>query len=619
MQQLLQELQRRSLVRIAVAYVVVGWILIQVADTILPTFNAPGWVQQVFVLFIVMGFPLALVLGWAFGDSGDGDDAVPVRVTERHIITDGVLVFLMVVLVAISTVGQFTRAPVIVAAEPTLANASIAVLAFDDLSAGGTQAHFAEGISEEILNALAQVPDLRVAARTSSFSFRGANATAQDIGAALNVAYILEGSVRIAGDNMRITAQLIDTANGFHVWSNNYNRRIEDIFAIQDEVTGLILAALNEEMGTSFDVVEHNQGTDNVAAYNAYFLGRHQMQQRNAEAMRLAVSAYEQAISLDGQYADAWAGLGRAYYLNYEAFTDEEVAERMRPALAEAIALDPDNAVAIATLALVNLGINNEANRNMLEGMILARRALELAPDDIEIRMSYVNSLVAAQRYRDAYEEIQAILEIDPGFSPALSNLMNVYYALKRYDLAYPMLQQQADGAPLIVETTGLYIGLGFTAYLVGDEAGLQHILDMFEGQTDPVIVRNYEVLRAGIAGFDGDGGPIVEMVEDGRIDELPSMDPNWDLDDVASIYAVAGRYDRAFELFNQAFDEGNFEALYLEINQIPIDPAFFDDPRWDQLLSRPETNEVYRLQRVAEEQGQWEPLTDEEVGVATN
>ncbi len=617
MENLLRELQRRSLVRIAVAYVVVGWILIQVADTILPTFNAPGWVQQVFVLFVVMGFPLALVLGWAFGDTSDSDDAAPVRVTERHIITDGVLVFLMLVLVAISTVGQFTRAPTIVIAE-TNANASIAVLAFEDLSEDGNQEHFADGISEEILNALAQVPDLRVAARTSSFSFRGGNATVQEIGERLGVAYVLEGSVRIAGDNMRITAQLIDTVTGFHAWSNNYNRRIEDIFAIQDEVTGLILAALNEEMGTSFNVVEHDQGTENVAAYNAYLLGRHQMQQREAEPMRLAVSAYEQAIALDPLYADAWAGLARAYYLNYDAFTDEEVAEHMRPALAEAIALDPDNAVAIATLALANLGLNNE-DQNILEGMILARLALELAPDDIEIRMSYVNSLMAAQRYRDAFAELQNILADAPDFPPALTNLMNVYFALKRFDLSYPMLLEQADGVPLTTETAQLYMGLGFTSYLIGDEAGLARIREAFAAATDLLIVRNFEILEAGLAGFEGDAEQIIELVDSGRIDEMPSIDQNWDTEDVAGIYAAARRYDRAFELFNQAYDEGNYDALFLEVNQIPIEPEFFSDPRWEQLLNRPETREAHRLHRIAQEQGQWEALTDEEAGVLTN
>lgn len=621
MRQFFEELQRRSVVRVAVGYVIVAWVLIQVATTLLPTFGAPNWVLQVFVLFIIMGFWLAMVLAWAYGDRHDGHesaDAPPAPPSQRHVATDTALGVLVVVLLAFSFWTYFNPRTVYVEEDERAgALASIAVLAFDDLSPGGTQAYFAEGISEEILNALAQVPELRVAARTSSFSFQDSGVTAQDIGERLNVAFILEGSVRIAGNNMRITAQLIDTATGYHVWSENYDRQVEDIFAVQDDVTRLILQALNDEMGTSFDVVEHDQGTDNVAAYNAYLLGRHHMQQRNAESMRMAVDAYRQAIDLDPEYADAWAGMGRAYYLNYDGFEEDEVAQYMRPALVQAIALDPENALAIATLGLSNM--RDQGDSEVIEGILLCERAYELAPDDIEIRMSYVNALMVAQRFRDALAMLRDILEDDPDFSPALSNLINVYFGLDRPDLAYAMLRPTLRDFS-IEDGTGTFLGFGYMAAVQGDQETLEFILGEFERHSDdPEVAADGRVMNGIVDSLNGNNAPLEEMLNSGWLRSRIETSDNWEHDDVGLFYAIAGRYAEAVELYSRSIDEGNFDIMYVRQSGVPAPDALFEQPEWIELMQRPEVNELYRLHRAAELSGQWEPLTDDETGELTN
>ena len=615
---LFEQLHHRSIFRVTAGYAVVAWVLIEVASIILPTFGAPAWVFQVFVAFVIMGLPIALVLAWAFGDTPDGAEPDALRLTQNNMIVDGVLVALLAVLVGLSGFSYFAKPRVVEVAASTRIDTeiSIAVLAFRDLSQGQNHIHLAEGISEEILNALAQVPDLRVASRTTSFSFRDDLMPTAEMNEVLNVAYILEGSVRISGSNMRITAQLIDTATDAHLWSNSFDRPMEDIFAVQDEVSNLILTALNTEMGTAFAELNSDQGTDSVEAYSADLLGRHHMAQREAEAMRLAVSAYEQAIAIDPLFADAYAGLGRAYYLNYDAWDAAEVAQSMRDNLYEAINLDPDNAVALATLSL----IMRENPEQVVEAGILARLALQLAPNDIEIKMSLSNAYHAAGRYRDAFFLLQEILEENPDFPPALINLTDIYGKLGRFDivlqnmLRVPMPEDD-------VQAIGQRLYIAMLAYRTGDmslyERMYRAALEGAEG--NETMSRGLAIWTAQMDLLEGNPAPLQQVIEDGTIEWFMEQFEFFDANDAAIVYGLAGHTERSIGYFEQAFDEGIYDIFDDRFGPFQIPEGLFENPDFLELLERPNMRSIYRLQEAARSQGQWEPLTPEELGELTN
>src|SRR5919198_1225012 len=252
------ELQRRNVYKVAVAYAVVAWLLIQAASILFPTFEAPPWVMKVFVAVIVLGFPIALVFSWAFEITPEGikreEDVSPNESITPH---TGRKIVGITIVVAILAVGLFVfqvlrpRLTSTSAAPPTV-NArpekSVAVLAFDNLSDDKGSEYFSDGISEELLTVLQKIPGLRVAARTSAFSFKGKSATAQEIGQKLGVAHLVEGSVRKAGETVRIAARLTKTASGDEIWSENYTRNLKDVFAVQTELAQTIVEQLRGQL-----------------------------------------------------------------------------------------------------------------------------------------------------------------------------------------------------------------------------------------------------------------------------------------------------------------------------------------------------------------------------------
>ena len=258
MGRIVEELKRRNVFRVAVAYVVASWLVLQVADIVLQGIEAPAWVMKVFMLVLALGLPFVLLFSWAYELTPEGlkkekdvdrtASITPETGRKLNLITIGMLVAVLAVVVVDRTLMHDHDATPGDTVATSVAEKSIAVLAFEDLSPAGDQAYFADGLSEELLNVLAQVPELKVAGRTSSFAFKGTNTDLREIGELLNVAHILEGSVRKAGNRIRVTAQLIKADDGFHLFSETYDRDLEDIFAVQDEIAQKISAALLTEI-----------------------------------------------------------------------------------------------------------------------------------------------------------------------------------------------------------------------------------------------------------------------------------------------------------------------------------------------------------------------------------
>lgn len=369
MNRLLAELRRRNVFRVAAAYLVVGWILIQFVSLIAEPLGLPGWTNTLVIVLLGIAFPVALLLAWAFEMTPDGmktteaaepDEGFRPLGPSDYVLIAGVVVVVGVAglqmlrpaesadlpIVADTGTESSTQTPTTVLASAS----SIAVLPFADLSPEGDQAYFGDGMAEEILNVLTRVDGLHVASRTSAFQFRGDELGIPAIAQELNVRHILEGSVRKAGNTLRITAQLIDSEDDRHLWSDTFDRPLtaENIFAIQDEIATEIVSALSEALGMPTPEIEVAAGTENLDAYELFLRGQVIFHSRSADNVPEGIDLFERAVAADPDFARGWAGLAAMYSVS-EAWlgpSDERDFDALAFAAANrATALDPDLAL----------------------------------------------------------------------------------------------------------------------------------------------------------------------------------------------------------------------------------------------------------------------------------
>src|SRR5437762_9088399 len=367
------ELKRRNVIRFAGLYLVGAWLLTQVASTVLPMFGAPDWLPRSIVILLAIGFVPALIFSWVFELTPQGlkrDEDVPpeqsiapqtARRMNRTIIA--VLVFALGYFVfdkfVLSQRREKSAAGVSSSSNAAPNEKSVAVLAFANLSDDKGSEYSSDGISEELLTVLQKIPGLRVAARTSAFSFKGKNATAQEIGQKIGVAHLVDGSVRIAGESVRIAARLTKTTSGDEIWSENYTRNLQDVFAVQTELAATIVEQLRGQLTGGGDakakavIQEQVQaavkgGTKNVEAHQSYLQGRFFSNRHSEKETDQARVAYQRAVELDPKFALAWAGLAQTHVwdCNYategcqKAFNAHLAAAR--EALERALSLAPD-------------------------------------------------------------------------------------------------------------------------------------------------------------------------------------------------------------------------------------------------------------------------------------
>jgi TolB-like protein/Tfp pilus assembly protein PilF len=450
--QLIDELKRRNVFRVAVAYLVAAWLVLQVADLVLENIGAPDWVMKVLILLFALGFPLALIFSWAYELTPEGlkrekdvdRDQSVTRQTGRKLnqITIGLLITVIVIVIVERTMVPHGEMPDEVVATAEVTDKSIAVLAFEDLSADGDQEYFADGLSEELLNVLAQVPDLQVAGRTSSFAFKGQNKDLREIGDILNVAHILEGSVRKAGSRIRVTAQLINADNGFHLFSETYDRDLDDIFAVQDELAAKISAALQSELIGTESIVEASP--TQVAAFDLYLEARQLIHSRDREPMTQAVELLDEALSLDPDYVPALTQKALGIYLlsdssgAYGDIPEQEALAVARPLLDRALELDERYAEAWAVSGL----IMDEEGASLDDQIAALRRAVALNPS-LENAKTWLSTALSASRQRDeAMVLLEGIVERDPLFGPAFNNLTQQYVRTREYDKAVALIDR---------------------------------------------------------------------------------------------------------------------------------------------------------------------------------
>ncbi len=452
------ELKRRNVYKVAVAYAVVAWLLIQAASIFFPAFDAPPWVMKIFIIVIIFGFPVALIFSWAFEITPEGikreEDVAPnesithktgrklVRITiALAVVAAGLLTFQFLRQKIARTAGAAATSAPLTASIATNAvdQKSVAVLAFANLSDEKGNESFADSVSEELLNVLGKVPGLKVTARTSAFHFKGKDTPVPEIARQLGVAYVVEGSVRRSGEKVRIAAQLIKAADGFQVWSDDFNRDLKDIFAVQAEIAGLIAKNLELKLG-----IKKNQTAPNPEAYQLYLEAVRLWGMRNAASLDRAEQLLQRAIALQPDFARADAAMGlvlstRSSELGADPMAGEGRAlnEHALQWAEQALALDPDLAEGYAAKGnvLENLGRWTECKEAY-------RRSIELDPNFASGHQWYARNLSEEGYIDQAMVEMKRAVELDPLAPRILDNYAGYLIWLEKYPEALEILDQ---------------------------------------------------------------------------------------------------------------------------------------------------------------------------------
>lgn len=447
---LFADLKRRNVIRMAGVYLVGSWLIAQVAGTILPVFDVPNWVMQAIVLVLATGLLPALVFAWVFeltpqGLKRDrevrpGASNAP-KIAQRMNLTIIALLILAVLYfgldkfvlsprrnAALVSAVEQRRAP-LVSTAPLVKEvaASIAVLPFVNMSSDKEQDYFSDGISEDLLNLLAKIPQLRVTARTSSFSFKGKDIAIPEIARKLHVAHVLEGSVRKSGNTVRISAELVDAATDTQLWSRSYDRKLDDIFAIQDEIAADVIKQLKITLlgAPKAKVVEPD-------AYRLFLKGRQLSRQTTAESLTQAIAEYRHALTLEPGYAAAWSGLSDAYVrqADHSLVPIEQGYRLAREAANKALALDPNSAAAHAELAWVMMPNDLASAARHLT------RALAQDPNDADALRSAAFLAMDIGQLDSAVALGESMIARDPLGATSHANLGFIYLQAGRPDSA---------------------------------------------------------------------------------------------------------------------------------------------------------------------------------------
>jgi TolB-like protein/tetratricopeptide (TPR) repeat protein len=586
------ELKRRNVYKVALAYVVVAWLLIQAASIFLPAFDAPPWVMKAFIMIIAVCFSVALVLSWAFEITPEGikleSEVAPNesirRRTGRKIV--GITVVLAVIAAGLLVFNLFQTIPTTLPTTAALiTNKSVAVLAFANLSDDKGSEYFSDGISEELLTVLQKIPGLHVAARTSAFSFKGKNATAQEIGQKLGVAHLVEGSVRKAGDVVRIAARLTRTDTGEQLWSENFTRDLKDVFAVQTELAQTIVGQVSGQLtndaanpaakaAIQAEVrAAERGGTKNVEAHQHYLQGRFYSNRGSEKSAGEALVEYQRAVELDPSFALAWAGLARTHmwYCGLSsaigrAGFDDHLA-RAREAAARALAIEPNLPEALLVRSKIQLDFDFDWNG----AAETVRSALALAPADPAL-VTAAGTLALARgnttRAIELYRQAVALDPVNPFARSWLAFILGVTGRLAEASAEYPRVVELIPAAPWS------HAGLGLAFIVKGkfEEAAVAAQDDAAEW-TRLYVVAMARWSQKRIPEADAALARLIKSSADTAAYQI------------ADVYAYRGDKDRAFEWLERAHWQRDGSLGFMRCD--PFLEDLHEDPRWDVFLRK--------------------------------
>jgi TolB-like protein len=593
---LFAELQRRNVIRVGVFYLIAAWLIIQVAETVLPLFAVPEGMLRGLVILLAIGFVPALVFSWIYELTPEGvkreseidrnESITPV--TGRKL---NLAIFAMLsALVALMAWQQFAPRPVQESSSPagredsnretpmqgqTLpVDLSIAVLPFANLSSDEENEYFADGLTEELLNLLAQIESLKVAGRTSSFYFKGKNESLQSIGRQLNVAHVLEGSIRRSGDRLRITAQLIKVDDGYHLWSQTYDRVMDDVFAIQDDIARAITEALKIKLDLTVDQLA--PPTRNTEAYTLYILGRQKWNTRVSDEVRQAIDLFRQAVELDPEFALAWSGLADAIdALAWREVTAWELIPEAFDAARRAIELAPGEAAGYASLGILKF----EFGYDLEGGSKDLAQALALNPNYLPALHWSLGPLRNQGRIDEELEICERALAMDPLAVITLTACGKTFFEVGNNDeLAFELWTRSLRISPDLVNMRfGIPLNGTWAGNMDAETAGdhLTHWARLRE-VPDPSRVRVFFELREKPELRPGALDLIAEL------NNYPKVDPL----ELLSLYVHVGEFDPALDLFEAAFEARN-PQLYDVTTKRRFPNELLDHPRFEAVVRK--------------------------------
>lgn len=586
---LFNELKRRNVLRVGVAYVVVAWLLIQVTETIFPLFGFDDAPARIVVIVLAIGFFPALIFAWAFEITPEGlKKESEVDRTQSLTPNTGKKLDSMIMIVLAVALGYFAFDKFVLnpqreaeqlatleeqktteveqarqegrteALVGSYGDKSIAVLPFVNMSSNVDQEYFSDGISEELLNLLAKIPELRVISRSSAFSYKGKDMNLAHVAEELNVAHILEGSVRKAGNQVRITAQLIEARSDTHLWSETYDRTLNNIFAIQDEIASTVVEQLKVILLGKVPLV---QQTD-PEAYALYLQGRHLRGQNTAVSLEQAQELLQQALAIDPDYAPAWVAVGSVYtrQTNRGQRTIEEGFTLVREALNKALAIDPGYAPAYASLGWFAMTIDNDlfAAAHYLE------RALQLEPTNPSIIRKAAHLTASLGRLDEAITLVEFVTARDPVSASAHSNLGLYYIFARRWDEA---IDSYNTSLTLTPGFSGAQSAIGVALLFKGD---LQGALEAMQMDDSVFGMIGLPLVYHALGQANESDAALEELIE--------KHEQGWAFN-IAYVFAYRGQADRAFEWLDKAVE--NKDGGLSEIIGEPLFDNIHDDPRW--------------------------------------
>ena len=578
---LFTELKRRNVIRVAIAYIAGAWLLTEVSGTLFPVFGIPDWGVRFVVIVLALGFLPALIISWAYELTPEGlkrekdvvRDTSITHLTAKRL--DGITIGLIVVALAFIMADRMWQSPRLAVQpaptteavtdnaqasepEPQYPPNSIAVLPFVNMSDDSANEYFSDGISEELLNLLAKIPEFRVISRSSAFSFKGKGFDIPTVAAKLNVAYVLEGSVRKAGNQVRITAQLIDAGSDNHLWSETYDRSLDNIFAIQDEIAAAVVAQLKVKLlGTAPTVRE----TD-PQAYALFLKGRHFLQQRTPASYEQAQSLFQQVLAIDPDYAEAWSDLGVVYTLqvNMSLRPINEGYPMARDATNKALAINPDHAPALSMLGIIVSDYEND----LATAARYIERALQLEPANTSIirRAAILSSSLG--RLDQAIALTEFMLSRDPVNHTGHYVLGMAYYQARRWD----------DSIASYRTALNLNPGLSIAQYNIGVNL-------LMKGEPQAAL----EAMQLEDSVWGRIGLPMAYHAlgrkddSDAALAALIRQDEQGSAYNIAYVQAYLGEADLAFEWLERAVVYK--DAGMAEVMGEPLFANIHNDPRW--------------------------------------
>jgi len=585
MGQLFQELKRRNVIRVAIAYAVSAWLLIQVVDALFPMLRLPEWTATLVAVLLLIGFPIALIFAWAFELTPEG------LKLEKHVVRDEsithatgrkldfIIIGMLVLGLGYFAYDKFVLDPsrdaeLVQATTEAVTESgisenldkSIAVLPFVNMSDDPGNEYFSDGISEEILNLLAKVPELRVTSRSSAFSFKGQNVDMPTMAAKLNVAHVLEGSVRKSGNQLRITAQLIEVEADTHLWSDTYDRELKNVFAIQDEIAAAVVDALKITL-----LGKRPKATETSPdAYALYLQARHFMNQYTVERYKQAETRLRQALEIDPDFAPASTELGSVYERQANAFGSLPIVEGnelARDAILQALAIDPQYGRAYAILAMVEMFYDWDFTAAFQH----LQQALALNPRDAAILLSTARLNTMLGRLDEAIDLYRQSIALDPVWAVGHYRLGQTLWYADRLDEATNSIRMALSLSP---GGSGAQLTLGLVLLAQGDAPAA--LLAMEQETDDAFRLTGTAIVQHAL----GDAGAsdaalqaLIEEYEDGADYQ------------VAFAYAFRGEIDHAFDWLEIAYDNRDAGLASMLVN--PLLANLHDDPRWEPLLDK--------------------------------